>query len=123
MARPTSLLLLSANFLSIFPTFLAESWHHPPLHPIRNSRHVVSVCLGTGRHFASLTTLIAGSLVAILHPLTLSSLSLKGTHARDFIVGFSHFFWHHSITDKAEAQNFKNFVKLSVKSSYIIGFS
>jgi hypothetical protein len=25
--------------------------------------------------------------------------------------------------DKAEAQNFKNFVKLSVKSSYIIGFS
>jgi hypothetical protein len=26
------------------------------------------------------------------------------------------FFGHHSIIDKAEVQNFKNFVKLSVKS-------
>ncbi len=34
-----------------------------------------------------------------------------------------HIFWHHSTKDKAEAQNFKNFVKLSVKSSYIIRFS
>jgi hypothetical protein len=38
-------------------------------------------------------------------------LHLKGTHARDFIVRFFTFFWHHSIIDKAEAQNFKNFVK------------
>ncbi len=48
---------------------------------------------------------------------------LKGTHARDFIVRFSHFFCHHSIKDKAEAQNFQIFIKLSVQSSYIIGFS
>jgi hypothetical protein len=47
---------------------------------------------------------------------------LKGTHARDFIVCFLNFFWHHSIIDKAEAQSFTNFVKLSVKSLYIIGF-
>ncbi len=45
-----------------------------------------------------------------------SHLLLKGTRARDFIVRFSQLFWHHSIIDKAEAQNFKNFVKISVKS-------
>jgi hypothetical protein len=48
--------------------------------------------------------------------------TFKVTHARDFIVGFYNF-WHHSIIDKPEAQNFKKFVKLSVKSLYIIGFS
>ncbi len=36
---------------------------------------------------------------------------------------FFPFFGHHSIIDKAKVQNFRNFVKLSVKSSYIIGFS
>jgi hypothetical protein len=40
-----------------------------------------------------------------------------------FYSSFFTFFWHHSIIDKAEAHNFKNFVKLRVKSSYIIGFS
>jgi hypothetical protein len=32
-------------------------------------------------------------------------------------------FWHHSIIDKAKAQNFKNVVKISVKYKYITGFS
>jgi hypothetical protein len=40
-----------------------------------------------------------------------------------FYSSFFTFFWHHSIKDKAEVQNFKTFVKLSVKSLYKIGFS
>ncbi len=32
-------------------------------------------------------------------------------------------FWHHSIIDKAEAQNFKNVVKISGKYQYITGLS
>ncbi len=40
-----------------------------------------------------------------------------------FYSSFFTFFWHHSIKDKANAQTFKNFVKWSVKFSYIIGFS
>jgi hypothetical protein len=40
-----------------------------------------------------------------------------------FCSWFFNFFLHHSMIDKAEAQNFKIFVKISVKSSYIIGFS
>ncbi len=32
-------------------------------------------------------------------------------------------FWHHIISDKDEAQHFKNFVKIRVKSKYITGFS
>jgi hypothetical protein len=51
-----------------------------------------------------------------------SPLCLKGTHAQDFMVRFSHFFCHHSIIDKAEVQNLKNFIKLIVKSLYIIRF-
>jgi hypothetical protein len=39
-----------------------------------------------------------------------------------FYSSFFTIFWHHSIIDKAEAQNFKNFVKISVKSEYITGF-
>ncbi len=35
-----------------------------------------------------------------------------------FYSSFFTFFRHHSIRDKAEVQNFKNFVKLSVKFSY-----
>jgi hypothetical protein len=41
----------------------------------------------------------------------------------EIYISFLTFFWHHSIIDKPEGQNFKNFVKLSVKSSHIIGFS
>jgi hypothetical protein len=41
--------------------------------------------------------------------------TFKGTHARDFIVCFSHFFWHHSIKDKAMVQTFKNFLKMKCK--------
>ncbi len=44
-------------------------------------------------------------------------------HMHEIYISFLTFFWHHSIIDKPEAQNFKNFVKLSVKSSHIIGFS
>ncbi len=40
-----------------------------------------------------------------------------------FHSSFFTFFWHHSIIDKAEAQNLKQNFKLSVKSLYIIGFS
>ncbi len=39
-----------------------------------------------------------------------------------FYSSFFTFLWHHSIIDKAEIQNLKIFVKLSVKSSYKIGF-
>ncbi len=39
-----------------------------------------------------------------------------------FCSSFFPFFWHHSIIDKAEAQNVKKCFKLSVKFSYIIGF-
>ncbi len=42
-----------------------------------------------------------------------------------FYSSFFTFFWHHSVKDKAEVQNFKNVVtsKLSVKTLYKIGFS
>jgi hypothetical protein len=56
-------------------------------------------------------------------PFPFCGLLLKGTHARDFIVRFFTMFWHHSIINNAEVKNFKIFVKLSVKSSYKMGFS
>ncbi len=68
-------------------------------------------------------------IIPFLHLFSVSKLHstpqyhLKGTHARDFIVRFWHFCWHHSVIDKAEAQNFKNFVKISVWPLYIIRFS
>ncbi len=40
-----------------------------------------------------------------------------------FYSSFFTFILHHSIKDKAEVQTFKNFLKWSVKFSYIIGFS
>jgi hypothetical protein len=48
---------------------------------------------------------------------------IKGTHAQDFIVLFSHFFWNHSIIDKTDVQSFIFLKKLNVKFSLKTGFS
>jgi hypothetical protein len=44
-------------------------------------------------------------------------------HMHDIYGSFFTIFWHHSIIDKAEAQNFKKVVKISVKYQYMTGFS
>ncbi len=57
--------------------------------------------------------------------LHLPGISWLKVHMHEIVYSssFFTFFWHHSIKYKAEVQTFKNFVKLSLKFSYIIGFS
>ncbi len=103
--RPVSMVVNKIKILLIFsyhPTPTLQQWLYPSAWRLHALQMIGGVC-------------IAGGGVR---------LRLRGgVHIHEISWFVFHIFWHHSVIHKAEVQNFKNLVKLSVKSSYKIRFS